>query len=727
MNEMRGAVQCRTTAHRTSRFEAALEAIARWSVQHRRAVGAAALALLVLAAVAAAGTIPRLQLARFEVPGSPSVLAADHLESRGTGTPNLTLLLRPAQGQALDDPQVRDSADQVARRLEQTPGVEGVFSYWSTGHWGAMSSREGDSALMMARLVGDPTTTRTLLDDLSPAISGRHGAVHVEVGGSEEVFRQVADQARADFLIAEAIILPGVLVLLLIVLRRPAAALATLGLGIASVLGSMALIGVIASLTEVSTFAANLILVMGIALGVDYGLFVIARHREAREGGLDPEGAAIQAVRGAGHTVIVSAAAVAAALAALLLLPFPFLRSLAYAGICVVAVATVLAVVVLPALLAMLGARVDGRGPGTGRDDGLFARGARAAMRRPVACLLAGLAVTAVMALPVLRMEVGPPDDRILPPHTSSRQVAQAIREGYPVDVDDMIAISMTAPADQGPPQEVRGHGEALSRVPGVSEVVDPRERGLPIDAPLVLIPTEEALEADPYALVERVRAVPGPQGAVVGGYPAELADYRQALIERLPLALGALLLLSTLVLVAATRSIVLPIKAALLNTASLSVLGGALVWVFQEGHLAWLLGVSTTGTLDLSIPILMVCMAFGLSMDYEVLLVLRILEEHRRGAGLEDAVAVGVQRSAPLVTSAAGILSASFLVYLTSSIAYLTMLAVGMALVILLDATLIRLVLLPAAMRLMGRANWWWPIPPRGGRRRGRPAAADH
>lgn len=136
MNEMRGAAQCRTTAHRTSRFEAALEAIARWSVQHRRAVGAAALALLVLAAVAAAGTIPRLQLARFEVPGSPSVLAADHLESRGTGTPNLTLLLRPAQGQALDDPQVRDSADQVARRLEQTPGVEGVFSYWSTGHWG---------------------------------------------------------------------------------------------------------------------------------------------------------------------------------------------------------------------------------------------------------------------------------------------------------------------------------------------------------------------------------------------------------------------------------------------------------------------------------------------------------------------------------------------------------------------------------------------------------------
>ena len=695
----------------TGRPGGVLGLIAGWAVAKRRTVAVSALILLIASAVCAAGTMPRLQLARFEVPGSQSVLAADQLERSGTGTPNLTLLIHPTEGRDLDDPQVRQSVEDLTARLEQTRGVEDVFSYWSTDQWKALQSQDGSSALMMARLVGNPTTTRTLLDNLSPALTGRHGAVQVEVGGSEEVFRQVADQARADFVIAEAVILPGVFILLVLVLRRAVAALLSLGLGVASVIGALAVIRGVASVAEVSTFAANLILVMGIALGVDYGLFVIARYREARESGFDLQSSAVTAVRGAGHTVIVSAAAVAAALASLLLLPFPFLRSFAYAGVAVVGVATLLAVVVLPALLAMVGHRVDRR-IRTSHDGGFFERGARAAMAHPVISLLAGLVVTAAMALPVTGLKVGPPDDRILPPQSSSRQVAETLRATYPVDVDDMITISADRQVEA---QEMQSYAHALRQVPGISEVVVPQERDLPVDVPLVLIPAEEALTQDPYALVDRVRSVPEPEGTVVGGYPAELVDYREALAERLPMVMVVLLVLSTLMLVAATRSILLPIKAALLNTASLSVLGGVLVWIFQDGHLAGLLGVSTTGTLDLSIPILMVCMAFGLSMDYEVLLVLRILEEHRRGAGLEDAVAIGLQRSAPLVTGAAGILTASFLVYMTSSIAYLKMLAIGMALVIALDATLIRLVMLPAAMRLMGEANWWWPGQSRG------------
>lgn len=683
-----------------------------WAVRRRRRVLWGTLLVMVVAGAIAAGTLSQLQLARFQAPGSESMQAAERLADLGGGASNVSVLVTAPDG--VDDPASAAAALEVQEELAATEGVADVFSYWSTDEWSTLSSSDGSQALILARLTGDATQARERLAEVSEELTGAHGPVSVEFGGSEEVFRQVAEQARADFAISEVIILPGVFLLLLLVLRRPAGALMTLGLGLISVVGSLALLRGMAALTDVSTFAANLVLVMGVALGVDYGLFVIARYRESREAGQSQRQAAVTGAAKAGHTVLVSAAAVCAALVALLIFPFAFLRSFTYAGVAVVACAALAALVVLPAMLGAWGHRVERRTPPKVEPaEGGYARMARRVMRRPVAWLLAGTAFLLALGAPALGLTVGPPDDRILPAETSSRVTQDKIRAGFDAEVADLLTVAPAGDAEWSA-AEVSAYTAAIEEVPGVVEALPPSERGLETPAPIVVVPSAEALSGASYALVDDVRAVAAPSAALVGGSPAELADFRDSMVERLPWVVVTMIVLSTLVLVAATRTILLPLKAAVLNLLSMTVLLGALVFVFQDGNLAGLFGVTATGSLDLSIPVLMVCVAFGLSMDYEVIMLSRIIEEHDAGADLETAVATGIQRSAPLVTAAAGILAASFLVYLSSSLVYLLMLGIGMTLVVIVDATIIRTIMLPAAMKLMGSANWWWFGQPR-------------
>ncbi|MEU4386207.1 MMPL family transporter [Promicromonospora sp. NPDC023805] len=693
--------------------------------------------VLVVAGVLAAGTLPQLQLARFETPGSPAVLAQEELAGLGSGPPNVTVLVTARDGD-VDQADVAAAAGEVEAALDAEPGIEDVFSYWSSDDWEVLRSGDGSQALIVARAAGEATEARALVGELSAEWSGDRGPVTVAFGGQEEVFRQVSDEARRGFGLAEAIVLPGVFLLLVLVFRRVVPAALILALGVVTIIGSMGALRIVAALTDVSTFAANLVLVMAIALGVDYGLFIIARHAEGRAAGLSPARAAAEAVRGAGMTVLVSGAAVSASLLGLLLLPFPFLRSFAYAGVAVVLVASLGAVVVLPAVLALLGERLDlSRAALPTTPTGWFERVARRTMRRPVVYVaLAGVFVLALGA-PLLGLRVGPPDDRILPAETTSRQVQDAIRADFDSEVADSL-FALPSSGGAWTAEQSASLAQAFSTVDGVAEVHGGGERyvdGASVGpspetfaAPVVIVPTAERLDTDPYGLVTDVRTTADTwnadngnadngnagagQGAraVVGGYPAVLDDYRSALVERLPWVFLFVLVVSTLVLMVSVRSIVLPLKAAVLNLLSLSVLGGVLVWVFQDGNLSNLLGFTATGTLDLSIPILMFCVTFGLSMDYEVLLLSRILQEHDSGRRLEDAVARGLQLSAPLVTTAAGILALSFLVYLSSGVVYLKMVGLGMALVVLVDATLVRLVLLPASVKLLGKANWWAP-----------------
>ncbi|WP_234048570.1 MMPL family transporter [Streptomyces liliifuscus] len=690
--------------------------------------------LLVLLGLAAygAGAQQDLDLARWSSPGTESVRAGDVLrEEFGTGNPNLALLVTARDGD-VDSARTREAARAFAREVERLPLVTDITSYWDADSR-ALRGTNGRRALVLVRLEGSATEAREQLATLSPRLTRTTDELTVQVGGQEEISRQVGEQARTDFLRAELFALPAVLLLLVLVYRRATAALLTVAVGLLSVLGTLAGLRAIAQFTEVSTFAANLALVLGLGLGVDYSLFVISRYREERAAGRPGPDAVVRATAIAGRTVVFSGVTVAVSLCALLVFPFFFLSSFAYAGVLVVVTAVAGAVVFLPAALARWGHRVERP---AARTSGFWHRTALAAMRRP---LLAGAGVLTVLLLaasPLLGLRFGLPDERALPEGTSSRTTSEIVHEEFPAEPTDTIQVVLAKPSPkqltdastEAPTTTAatRAYAAQLSSIPGVFQVDAPsgtyrdgQQTGAPgqdrLTAPdgrvrLALVPTQEAMRGDVPALVERVRDTAAPDGVLVGGYPGETTDFRATLLDRLPLAAGFVLGATYLILFLMTGSVLLPLKATVLNLLSLAVMFGCLVWVFQDGNLSGVLGFTPTGSIEPSIPVLMFCVAYGLSMDYEVFLLSRIKEEHDRTGDTERAVAEGIRRSAPLITAAAGILALSFLSYATGGVVFLKELGIGTALTILVDATLIRVVLLPVTMRLAGRANWWAP-----------------
>ncbi|MCX5380139.1 MMPL family transporter [Streptomyces sp. NBC_00091] len=699
--------------------------LGRFIAERARWIVAVGIAAALLAGAIGAGTLNALSLNRFEAPGSESmrvrdVLARDH----GIGSPNLALLVTAREG-AVDDEATARAGRELTRELAAHPGVGRAWSYWTAGAPDTLRSQDRRHALVLAWVPGDADhVRREVLPELAPRFARTTATLTVEVGGGDEVFRQTMQQARQDFLRAELFILPVVLLLLWWVYRRISAALLTLGTGLFAVLGSLALLRAVVAFTDVSTFASNIALVMGIGLGVDYGLFVVFRYREELRGGADVAEAVARTVRGAGRTVLFSGVTVAASLSVLLAFPFPFLSSFAYAGVAVVLAAVAGATVLLPAALALLGRRVERRGPVPAVTDGFWFAAARRVMRRPVAYGGAALAVLLLLGAPFLDVRFGLPDDRVLPASAPARQMHDRIRAGFTVEEADAVQLVATA-AD---PAMVAGYASGLSRIEGVARVDSAAgsfRNGQPAGpAPaggftaagggqrITVLPTSARLEADATGLVREIRALPAPFAVEAGGYPAELTDYRDGVTDRLPLVGGLIVIVTFAVLFLMTGSVVAPLKATVLNLLSLSVIFGVLVLVFQEGHLSGLLGFTPTGVIEPSIPILMFCIAYGLSMDYEVFLLARIKEEYDRTGDARGSVPLGIARSAPLVTAAALVLAVSFATYATGEVVFLKQLGVGMALAVVVDATLIRGVLVPALMGLAGPANWWAPAP---------------
>ncbi|WP_326731340.1 MMPL family transporter [Streptomyces phaeochromogenes] len=706
-----------------------LTRLGRLAVRRSRAVLIGVLLTFLGLAAYGAGAQNDLDLARWSSPGTESVRAGDVLrEEFGTGNPNLALLVTARDGD-VDSARTRDAARALAQEVERLPLVTDVTSYWDSDSL-ALRATDGRRALVLVRLEGSATDAREQLGRLSPRLTRTTDELTVQVGGQEEISRQVGEQARTDFLRAELFALPAVLLLLVLVYRRTTAALLTIAVGLLSVLGTLAGLRAIAQFTEVSTFAANLALVLGLGLGVDYSLFVISRYREERAAGRPGPDAVVRATAVAGRTVVFSGVTVAVSLCALLVFPFFFLSSFAYAGVLVVVTAVVGAVVFLPAALARWGHRVER--PAARTSSGFWHRTALAAMRRP---LLAGAGVLTVLLLaasPLLGLRFGLPDERTLPEGTSSRTTSEIVHEEFPAEPTDIIQVvltkSPTGTTTTATTAATRAYAAELSSIQGVFQVDAPsgtyrdgQRTGAPgqdrLTAPegrvrLALVPTQEAMRGDVPALVERVRDLPAPDGVLVGGYPGETTDFRATLLDRLPLAAGLVLGATYLILFLMTGSVLLPLKATVLNLLSLAVMFGCLVWVFQDGNLSGVLGFTPTGSIEPSIPVLMFCVAYGLSMDYEVFLLSRIKEEHDRTGDTGRAVAEGIRRSAPLITAAAGILALSFLSYATGGVVFLKEMGIGTALTILVDATLIRVVLLPVTMRLAGRANWWAPKP---------------
>jgi putative drug exporter of the RND superfamily len=694
-----------------------------------------ATALFVIAAGAVGGGVgDRLTSGGFTDPAAESTRASDLLERQfGTSDPNIVLLVTATRG-TVDDARVAAAGRALTDELADAPGVQSAASYWSLERAVPLRSENARRALVLGVIAGDEDRVNDVVERLSPRFTREDGTVRVAVGGQAEVFRQVGEQIDEDLVRAETIAIPITLVLLVLVFGGLVAASLPLLVGVLAIMGSLLALYAISAMTDVSIYSLNLTTAMGLGLAIDYALFIVSRYREELRRGLQPHDAVVRTVETAGRTVAGSALTVAVSLGALLLFPLVFLRSFAYAGIAVSLLAAAGAVIFLPALLAVLGHRVDRlrlwRREPKPVGDGIWHRIATTVMRRPVPIATIVVVLLLVLGAPFLRLAVGLPDDRVLPSDLSSRQMQDTIRDEF--DGNEASALQVVAPdADaERDPAAIRSYAAALSRVDGVTRVdavtgsyIDGTE--VPMGDELTarfrsehgtwlsVVPAVEPLSAAGERLAEDARDVRSPIGEVaIGGRSAELVDSKESLFDRLPWAALWIAVATFVLLFLMFGSVLVPVKALVLNVLSLTATFGAMVWIFQDGHLADELGFTPTGTLAATMPILMFCVAFGLSMDYEVFLLSRIKEEHDRTHDNVRSVAIGLERTGRIVTAAAVLIAVVFLAFATSGVSFIKLFGIGLALAVLMDAFVIRATLVPAFMRIAGEANWWAPPP---------------
>jgi RND superfamily putative drug exporter len=707
-----------------------LKSLAERVVVRRRRILLLGGMITMLAVVVGAPALNTLSNGGFRDAHTQSAQAAALLDAKfgGAGDYNYMLLVRSPGG--VDAPAAAAEANVLARRLAAYPGISYVTSYWQA-RLPALRSRDGQEALILAHLRGNEDQAMRSAKALEPTVTGRQGPVTVLAGGESAVNYQGADQVKKDLIKAESIAVPVTLAILILVFGGLIPALLPLAMAMFSITGALALLRLLGMVTAVSAFSINLVTALGLGLSIDYSLFVVNRFREELGTGSDVPSAVARTVATAGRTVVFSAVTVLISLAALLVFPLYFLRSFAYAGIAVVALATLGSVILLPALLAVLGRRAASRGgrrrarPETA---GFWHRLAVLVMRRPVFIGTAAVALLLLLASPALRLSFSMPDDRVLPPGLSAAQVGQAVRDDFASSQTSTLAVVLTA--RPGSQDAISGYAERLSRLPGVTQVTTAtggyaHGLGTPgsVPQPAFAAPSSVwfsvATNTAPYSgsaqrLLDQVRSMPPPAGRVlVGGQTAVFSDTLHSVYGALPWALLIVALVTACLLFLFTGSVLVPVKAVLLNALTLAATFGVLVYVFQQGHLTWLTGhITVTGQLDIATPILMVCVLFGLSMDYEVFLLSRIKEEYDRTGDNPRAVALGLERTGRIVTAAAFLLAIVFASMLTSGFTHIKTLALGTALAVLLDATIVRGLLVPAIMRVAGKANWWAPAP---------------
>ncbi|MDI6411233.1 MMPL family transporter [Streptomyces albus] len=673
-------------------------------------------------------------------PDAESSVASDILEDRfDTGEPDFILLVTPRQG-TVDDPETARVGRELTEELRDQDGVASVTSYWSGRRSADLRAEDRKAALVLARLSGDDTRAEKTAKKIAPKLTGERDGVRVVSGGGTEANRQASERVEKDLLRAEGVAVPITLVLLVLVFGSGMAALLPLAVAGVSIVGSLALLTVIAQFAPVSVFATNLTTALGLGLAIDYSLFIVSRYREERGKGRDNATALRISMTTAGRTVLFSSLTVLLSLAALLVFPLYYLTSFAYAGIGVVLFAVLGALVVLPALLALIGDRIDKFDLGAAlrrrrkpkaTEDGFWHRLATGVMRRPWPVLTVVLLALAVLVAPFTQASYGLPDDRSMAKDADAAVVGQALREDFPslagAGLD--IVLDGRLPDDRA----LSGYAQRVSRVAGIERVdtatgsfAEGRKVAPPVPGAEKAFTDGKGAwmsaktETEPYSeagekMVADVRGISPPSGtdAKVAGLAAGYVDTMDALLAALPYALLIIGVLTFVLLFLFTGSVLIPVKAIVLNLLSLTATFGAMVFVFQDGHLRWLVGDFTvTGQIDVTTPILMFCIIFGLSMDYEVFLLSRIREEYDRTGDNTLAVAHGLESTGRLITAAAGLLALFFIALISAGFTPVKILGLGTALAILMDAAVIRGLLVPAFMRLAGRANWWAPAP---------------
>ena len=681
-----------------------LARIARFSLRHRRLVAAAWVVLFAAGIALGSGVFERLDPDVGDVAGTESALAEARLDALDPGGESIAAV---ADGIDPRDPAAAASLQATAERLRAIPGVAEVADPVTTPV-PELVAADGRAVLVAVELA--PGLGEDRFEEAVEAAAAelrRLDAPRVLVGGGPLQDWEFEDQVGSDLARAELLSMPVVLVLLLVIFGGIVAAGLPVLVALVGVAGTLlALLG-ISSVTEVSVYSVNVVTMLGLGLAVDYALLLVSRFREERAT-RDLPAAVEAAAATAGRTVVFSGLTVAASLAGLLVFADPFLRSMAYGGGAVVLIDLLAAVTLLPALLGMWGHRIR-PAPPRAPSTGLFASVSRVVRRRALLIVVAVAVPLVVAATPFLHARYQQPDAGFLPEGAESRELVETLQARFApaVWVEPLVVVA-DAGADQA---ALDAYVRTVVGLEGVRAVGEPRalDGGVQV---LEVLPEGSGTDAAASRLVGDVRSVAAPFAVQVTGDAAELADYQATIRDRLPLAVALVVLATFVLLFLFTGSVVVPVKAIVMNVLSLGATFGALVWVFQDGHLAGLLGAEGSGALDPTVPVLTFAITFGLSMDYEVFLLSRIKEAWDETGDNDQAVALGLQRSGRIVTSAALLLVVVYAGFMAAGMLTIKQIGLGTVLAVLLDATVVRMLLVPATMKLMGRWNWWAPGP---------------
>ncbi|MEY4657522.1 MAG: hypothetical protein RL466_335 [Actinomycetota bacterium] len=682
-------------------------------VKYRKAATALFVIGILVAGAVGSLIFSRLDSGGYSNPNSDSYKVYEYLTDELKIEDPAVAVVVDAGDRSVDDQDVAAGALALEKRMAQEKGVTKTLSYWSSNGEQTLKSADGKAGYVLIYGEGEAFTpeNQNLGKLFLEKYNGEVNGFTLYAGGVGVVGHAITKKISDDLKIAEAISIPLTFILLAFVFGALAASAMPLIVGVSAILGAFFILYLISLFTEVSVYALNLTTGMGLGLGIDYALLMVNRFREEIHHGKNVEDAVVTTMATAGKTVFYSGMTVLVTMVSLTFFPLPFLKSFGYAGVSVVALAVVGAIFGLPPILAWMGNKVDKgvirKSAITPKEDGRWADTARFVMKRPVPVVVLSLIVLGIMAAPLGNIKFSQGDARMLPANNPAAVATMVQAERFPGQTGTPIEIIIFDGASKS--EEVAQYASQISTVNGIVGVVPPQVIGNDVR----IVAYQEMLPRTPESqkLIHDVRSVKAPEGTLVGGVAADYTDSQDGIADTLPWAFGWIAL-SVLVLVFIfTGSIILPIKAVLLNILSLGATMGVLTWVFIDGNLQWLVGSFTvTGSLDTSIVILIAVVVFGLSMDYELFLLSRIREEHLQGRSNVESVATGLQRSARIITAAAVLLAVVFAAFVTSGVTSIKTMGFGVALAVILDATLIRALLVPALMRLFGERNWWAP-----------------
>ena len=655
----------------------------------------------------------RLDSGGYSNPNSDSYKVYKYLKDELKVSDPAVVIVVDAGQTDVTDPVVTQKALALEAKIAKEKDVTKTLSFWSSGQQPTFKSSDGKAAYILIYGKGEAFTPQSqeLGAFFQKNYDGKYEGLTLYAGGVGVIGHAITEKISKDLTISEAISIPLTFILLAFVFGAMVASAMPLIVGVAAILGAFFILFLFTLFTDVSIYALNLTTGMGLGLGIDYALLIVNRFREELHHGKSVEDSVVNTMATAGKTVFYSGLTVLVTLLSLTFFPLPFLKSFGYAGVSVVALAVVGALFGLPPILALVGNKIDKgvirKSAITPKEDGRWAQTARMVMKRPTAVVVFALIILGVLAAPITNIKFSQGDSRMLPASNKAAIATALQAERFPGQTGNPIEIIIRNGADKI--SEINTYATKVKAEPGIVDVVPP----VVIGKDVRVVAYQSMLPRTPEAqkLIHTIRDIPAPAGTLIGGVAADYTDSQDGISATLPWALGWIILSVLVLIFIFTGSIILPIKAVILNFLSLGATMGALTWVFIDGHLQWLVGSFTlTGTLDTSIVILIAVVVFGLSMDYELFLLSRIREEHLAGKSNVESVAVGLQRSARIITAAAVLLAVVFAAFITSGVTSIKSMGFGVALAVILDASIVRGLLVPALMRLFGERNWWAP-----------------